>query len=70
MDKKFWNTIILIVVLSNGLSILILFETLIFKKPFITLFILIFFATYRMNVRIFGKKRNTQKKQVLEMEIS
>lgn len=70
MDKNFWNTIILVVVVSNGLSILVLFETLIFKKPFITLFILIFFATYKMNVRIFKKKKDSSKKNVLEMEVS
>ena len=60
MDKNFWYTIGLIVVISNGFSILILFETLVFKRPYITLFIFIFFITYKINEGMFKKKAKTR----------
>lgn len=55
MDKNFWNTIGLIILISNGLAIVVLFETLLFSKPFVSLFIMIFFVTYRLNEGLFKK---------------
>ena len=54
MDKKLWADIGLFVVICNGLSILILFETIVFKIPFITLFIGILTITYKVNLKLFS----------------
>jgi len=62
MDKNFWNTIGLIVLVSNTLSIVVLFETLIFKRPYISLFIVLFFFTYKINEGLFKKKESLKSK--------
>jgi len=53
MDKTFWHTLGWILVISNALGIIILLETIIFKIPYVTLFIGIFFFIWEMNKKIF-----------------
>jgi len=52
MDKKFWDTIGLVLVFSNAACIFVLFEMLILKFPYISLFFLIFFCTWEMNKKV------------------
>ncbi|MFZ2205861.1 MAG: hypothetical protein WA061_00195 [Microgenomates group bacterium] len=56
MDKKFWDTIGLILVFSNAAGIFVLFEMLILKFPFITLFFFIFYCVWEVNKKILIQK--------------
>ncbi|OQY64987.1 hypothetical protein B6D29_04595 [Microgenomates bacterium UTCPR1] len=49
MEREMWTTIAKIFFISNTLGIIILIETLIYDKPFISLFLLIFALVYGLN---------------------
>ena len=53
MEKKIWNVVAVFLLVSNTFGIIILVETLIFKKPYISIFILILFASVYFNMKIF-----------------
>lgn len=67
MDKKFWDTIGLILVFSNAAGILVLFEMLIFKFPYVSLFLLIFYCMWEVNKKIFIQKPK-EKSQIISTE--
>jgi hypothetical protein len=56
MDKKFWDTIGLILVLSNALDVVVLFEMIFFKFPYISIFVIIFYLVWEKNKKLFAKK--------------
>jgi len=67
MDKKFWDSLVIVVVVSNALGILVLFESIIFKFPFITIFIFILYCTWSVNKKIFMKKTARKKLPIMDM---
>lgn len=56
MDKKFWDTLGLILVVSNALGIFVLFEMLIFGFPYVSIFLIIFYLVWDVNKKIFKIK--------------
>lgn len=56
MDKKFWDTLGLILVISNALGIFVLFEMLIFGFPYVSIFIIIFYFVWDVNKKLFKVK--------------
>ncbi|MCX6730461.1 MAG: hypothetical protein NTZ55_01310 [Candidatus Roizmanbacteria bacterium] len=56
MDKKFWDTIGLIVIVSNALGIVVLFEMIFFKFPYISIFVVIFYFVLEANKKMFKAK--------------
>lgn len=56
MDKKFWDTLGLILVVSNALGIFVLFEMLIFGFPYVSIFLIIFYLVWDMNKKLFKLK--------------
>jgi len=64
MDKKFWDTIGLVLVFSNAACIFVLFEMLILKFPYISLFFLIFYCMWEVNKKMFIYKQK-EKSQIL-----
>lgn len=56
MDKKLWDTLGLILVVSNALGIFVLFEMLIFGFPYVSIFLIIFYLVWDMNKKLFKLK--------------
>lgn len=56
MDKKFWDTLGLILVVSNALGIFVLFEMLIFGFPYVSIFLIIFYFVWDFNKKLFKAK--------------
>lgn len=56
MDKKFWDTLGLILVVSNALGIFVLFEMLILGFPYISIFVIIFYFVWDVNKKLFKVK--------------
>jgi HJR/Mrr/RecB family endonuclease len=62
MDKKFWDIIGIILVLSNALGVVVLLEMIFFKFPYISVFLIIFYFVWEMNKKMFmGKHKNKAK---------
>lgn len=57
MDRKFWNSIGIVLIASNGLAIIALLETIIFGRPYVVIFIIILYLTWSFNKKIFQKKK-------------
>jgi hypothetical protein len=66
MDKKFWETVGIILVVSNALGIVVLFEMLLFKFPYVSLFFIILYGTWKVNERLFKKKPGTNPRKGYE----
>ena len=49
--------VVLLYFLTNSICILILLELIIFQKPFLSLFIVIFYLCCKINSKIFEKKK-------------
>lgn len=49
MEKKFWAYFSFGYLLVNTLSVLVLIETIVFDRPYISLFILCFLLTFLIN---------------------
>ena len=58
MNNKFWEHFAYGYSITNFLCIFILLEIIFFGKPFITLFLIIFYIIYRFNKRLFQKYLN------------
>jgi len=69
MDKKLWDSLVLIVVLSNALGILVLFESIVFKFPYVTLFIFVLYGTWSFNKKMFAKKSDRKKIEVSNVDV-
>ncbi|MCX6733119.1 MAG: hypothetical protein NTV98_06290 [Candidatus Roizmanbacteria bacterium] len=68
MDKKFWDTIGLIVIVSNALGIIVLFEMIFFKFPYISIFVVIFYFVLEMNKKMFKVKSKAKIKNPKQVD--
>lgn len=57
MERQLWFNISLILLVSNTLAVVILIETIIFKFPYLTLFIIITAASIYFNLKLFRLRR-------------
>jgi len=57
MEQDFWSIIGSGLVIANTASVIILLELLILGKPYISFFAVIFFGTYKLNKRLFSRKK-------------
>jgi len=59
MKEDFWLLVGYILIIFNTLSVVILLEMIIFGKPYITLFLLILYCMYKLNMNLFVKKKES-----------
>jgi len=55
MEKDFWQLFGLIFLIANTFSIIILLEMIVWGKPFITLFIVVFYMVFQVNKKMLKK---------------
>lgn len=60
MKEDFWLLLGYILITFNTLSVVILLEMIFLGRPYITLFLLILYIVYKINRKMFTKKRKTQ----------
>jgi hypothetical protein len=56
------TTLGVILVVSNAIGILVLFEIILFGVPYISIFLVVFYIVYEINKSLFLKQRHTAKK--------
>ena len=51
MEKKLWELLANILFITNGLCVLILIEVILYKFPFVTLFLVILYLAFHVNCK-------------------
>ncbi len=57
MKEDFWLLVGYILITFNTLSVVILLEMIFLGRPYVTLFLLILFCVYKINKKLFAKKK-------------
>ncbi|MEK7097021.1 MAG: hypothetical protein AAB859_01755 [Patescibacteria group bacterium] len=58
MERRLWHSIGLFLLISNTVGIIALIESIIYKIPYFTIFLLIFGLIIFMNLKLFKKIHN------------
>lgn len=56
------TTLGVILVVSNAIGILVLFEVILFGVPYISIFLVVFYVMYEINTSLFLKQKKPAKK--------